>query len=470
MPELLLGKTLFDILPKEQAQAYWKIVQARLEKHEGEYIEDLVRLASGGVWFRSSVSTVRDIHGKAVGIQAICVDITDRKRAEKELERLRNLLSNVVDLMPSMLVVIDGEGRVTQWNRQAEKFSGISSCEAQGRLFCEVLPTLASQVERVKKAILTGQPQSEEKAIITYRGENRLGNVTVYPLTGEGISGAVIRVDDITERTRVEDMLIQSEKMLSIGGLAAGIAHEILNPLSGVLQSLEVIVRRLKSELPQNRLAAQACGTDIEVIEEYMERRGILSLLLSASESGRRAAKIVDNMLGFSRKNEARFRLHDLSALFETTVEIAATDYELKERYDFERVQIAREYEDNVPKVWCDVGKIQQVFFNLIKNSAQALSEGVRVLEQPRITLRLKSEGDWVRVEIEDNGPGMEDAVRRRVFEPYFTTKEVGVGTGLGLSISYFIVTETHQGTMSVESTLGIGTKFIIRLPTRPNP
>jgi PAS domain S-box-containing protein len=391
----------------------------------------------------------------------------DVKRAEQELERLRNLLSNVVDLMPSVLVVVDGECRVTQWNRQAEKATGITFFEAQGRVLTDVFPALQGQMNKIQNAMATGHTETDERATLLYRGEARLGHVTIYPLTSDGVAGAVIRVDDITERSRTEEMVIQTEKMLSIGGLAAGIAHEILNPLSGVLQSLEVIIRRLKSELPQNRLTAQACGTDIATIEEYMERRGILSLLLSASESGRRAAKIVDNMLGFSNKSEGQFRLHEMSALLDTTIEIAEGDYELAERYDFSRIQIIREYEADVPKVWCDVSKIQQVFFNLIKNSAQALAEGVRTLEEPRITLRLKSDREMVRVEVEDNGYGMEEAVRRRVFEPYFTTKEVGVGTGLGLSISYFIVTETHRGSMSVESTVGIGTKFVISLPIR---
>lgn len=466
-PDQLVGKGLFDILPAEQAHPYWEVFQDRLTKNDGEFIEDLVRLPQGGVWFRSSVYTLKDARGEAIGLQAVCMDITDRKRAEQELERLRNLLSNVVDLMPSVLVVVDGEGRVTQWNRQAEKLTGVPFVEAQGRLLTDVFPGRQSHLDKILHAMATGQSVTDERATLSYRGETRLGQVTVYPLTSDGVAGAVIRVDDITERARLEETVIQTEKMLSIGGLAAGIAHEILNPLSGVLQSLEVIIRRLKSELPQNRLTAQACGTDIATIEEYMERRGILSLLLSASESGRRAAKIVDNMLGFSQKNEGKFRLHEMSALLDTTIEIAAGDYELEERYDFSRIQIVRQYEANVPQVWCDVSKIQQVFFNLVKNSAQALAEGVRTLEEPRITLRLKSDNEMVRAEVEDNGCGMEEAVRRRVFEPYFTTKEVGVGTGLGLSISYFIITETHRGSMSVESTVGFGTKFTIRLPIR---
>jgi PAS domain S-box-containing protein len=466
-PDQLVGKTFFDFLPAEQAEPYWKIFQNCLTKHEDEFIENRVPLLQGGVWFRSSVHTVRDARGEAIGVQAVCMNIEDRKRAEQELERLRNFLSNVVDLMPSVLVVVNGEGHVTQWNRQAEKATGITFVQAQGRVLAEVFPALQGQMDKIQTAMATGQAETDERATLSYRGETILGQVTVYPLTSDGVAGAVIRIDDITERARLEEMVIQTEKMLSIGGLAAGIAHEIFNPLSGVLQSLEVITRRLKSDLPQNRLTAQACGTDIATIEEYMERRGILSLLLSASESGRRAAKIVDNMLGFSRKTEGKFRLHEMSALLDTTMEIAASDYELEERYDFGRIQIVREYEPNVPKVWCDVSKIQQVFFNLIKNSAQALVEGVRALEEPRITLRLKSDNEMVRVEVEDNGYGMEEGVRRRVFEPYFTTKEVGVGTGLGLSISYFIITETHRGSMSVESTIGVGTKFIIRLPIR---
>jgi len=118
-----------------------------------------------------------------------------------------------------------------------------------------------------------------------------------------------------------------------------------------------------------------------------------------------------------------------------------------------------------MPQVKCEASKIQQVIFNILKNGAQVMSESVEKKKEPRFTLRLMPEEDMARIEIEDNGPGMDEATRKRVFEPFYTTKPVGAGTGLGLSVSYFIITENHGGTMEVESEPGKGAKFIIRLP-----
>ena len=147
------------------------------------------------------------------------------------------------------------------------------------------------------------------------------------------------------------------------------------------------------------------------------------------------------------------------------TVELAENDYDLGKKYDFRKIEIIREYNAAVPDVTCEETKIQQVFLNILKNGAQAMAENKNNGRPPRLMLRVSAEGHMARVEIEDNGPGMTEAIRKRVFEPFFTTKEVGVGTGLGLSVSYFIITENHGGTITVESNPGEGARFIIRLP-----
>ena len=126
-----------------------------------------------------------------------------------------------------------------------------------------------------------------------------------------------------------------------------------------------------------------------------------------------------------------------------------------------------REYQDDLSSVFCNVTEIQQVILNLLKNAAHALYEKKSVDFIAQITVRTVNEGSFVRIEIEDNGPGIPDEIRNRVFEPFFTTKEVGVGTGLGLSVSFFIVTKNHGGTIEFESSVGVGTRFIIRLPNR---
>ncbi len=296
-------------------------------------------------------------------------------------------------------------------------------------------------------------------------GEKKFMDVMVYPLIDDGIQGAVIRVDDVTNRVRIEEMMVQTEKMLSVGGLAAGMAHEINNPLGGILLGAQNILRRISPDLNINRQSAEECGTSIESIRRYMENRNIIKMIDGIREMGERASKIVSNMLSFSRHSESRLSMARLDDVIDRSLELAANDYDLKKKYDFRHIRINREYDPELPEVSCVITEIQQVMLNLLKNSAQAVAEKEYVDGKPEITLRLKRDPHWAIIELEDNGPGITEADRKRVFEPFFTTKEVGVGTGLGLSVSYFIISNNHKGTMDVESQSGKGTRFTIRLP-----
>jgi PAS domain S-box-containing protein len=392
-------------------------------------------------------------------------EIADRKQAEEELRRLRNLLSNIIDSMPSVLVGVDKDGRVTQWNREAEKMTGVSSDVAQGQIIEGVLPQFRLKMEKVRQAIRNRETQTETKVASTVDGETRLSDVTIYPLITKGVEGAVIRIDDVTERVRIEEMIIQSEKMLSVGGLAAGMAHEINNPLAGILQNTQVMSNRMKGDHLKNRRAAEECGTTVEVIRTYMDKRGIFPMIENILEAAQRAAKIVDNMLSFSRKSESRIQKVNMGELIDKSVELAENDYDLRKKYDFKQIEIKREYEPGMPKVPCDRAKIQQVILNLLKNSAQAMSDHDKRSDLPQIILRVRQDSKMACIEVEDNGPGLDESSRKRVFEPFYTTKEVGIGTGLGLSLSYYIITENHGGTMTVESIPGNGAKFIIKLP-----
>ena len=254
--------------------------------------------------------------------------------------------------------------------------------------------------------------------------------------------------------------------MMSVGGLAAGMAHEINNPLAGILQNMQVIRNRLDLTQPQNRLAANECGVDADGLACYLQTRRLLAMMETVSESGQRAANIVRNMLDFSRKSGSGFVPVDLAELLDKTLELAANDYDLKKKQDFRQISIHRDYAADLPRLPCDKGQIQQVILNLLKNGAQAMAVGEpETRRPPRFDLRLYNIGQHLRMEIEDNGPGIPEEVRKRVFEPFFTTKEVGIGTGLGLSVAYFIVTETHHGRIWVEPAPNSGCRFVVELP-----
>ncbi|MET0107201.1 MAG: ATP-binding protein [Sedimenticola sp.] len=294
------------------------------------------------------------------------------------------------------------------------------------------------------------------------KSEQRYFDVIVYPLSGPA-EESVVRIDDVTERMRMELMMVQSEKMMSVGGLAAGMAHELNNPLGGILQGLQNIRRRLSTDLEKNEEVAGELGFDLHLAESYMEKRGISGFMDGVIDSSKRAADIVSNMLVFSRKPSGEFHPVQINQLIDQAVDLAAMDYDLKKKHDFRDIDIVRDYDMELPLVPCIGPEIQQVLLNLLRNSAQVLSAGRK--QTRTITLRTYTEDGSACIEVIDDGPGMDQETCKRVFEPFFTTKPPGQGTGLGLSVSYFIVTQEHGGEMSVESAPGEGARFIIRLP-----
>ncbi|MFZ5573332.1 MAG: ATP-binding protein [Thermodesulfobacteriota bacterium] len=391
--------------------------------------------------------------------------VVDLRAKESDLNKTKNYLNNIINSMPSMLVGVDQGGNVTEWNVEAERATGIPAGQAKGKHLNVVYPGLITQLEEVYKTMREKKPYKAEKLMSWVEGETHYSDVMVYPLITNGVEGAVLRIDDVTNRVRIEEMMIQTEKMISVGGLAAGMAHEINNPIGGILQSVQNINRRVSTDFQKNVQAARECGTELQFIRMYLEKREIFSFLEGIRDAGQRAANIIANMLNFSRQSHSQFMPTRLDALLDNTLALAAHDYDLKKRYDFRHIRIIREFSSNLPEVPCIPTEIEQVILNLLKNAAQAMMEKDDPRKEPQIILRLRLEGKSAVIEVEDNGPGMDENIRKRVFEPFFTTKEVGVGTGLGLSVAYFIINNNHRGTMTVTSTPSIGTKFSITLP-----
>ena len=297
-------------------------------------------------------------------------------------------------------------------------------------------------------------------------GERQYYDLMLYPLIANCVQGAVLQISDVTERTRIQEMMVQTEKMMSIGGLAAGMAHEINNPLGIITQAAQNVDRRVSADLPANREAALAAGFSMQQLQQYLQARQIPEFIASIGEASARASRIIVNILRFSRSAGSTLKPAALSEILEQSLELAANDYDLKKKYDFRAIEVVREYDAELPKVPLVAIEIEQVALNLLKNAAQAMGDNPAE-RPPRIVLRLRREERYLVVEVEDNGPGMEPGIMRRVFEPFFTTKEPGIGTGLGLSVSYMIVTQNHKGLMTVEPVAppGCGALFSVRLP-----
>ncbi|WP_462323525.1 ATP-binding protein [Desulfoplanes sp.] len=406
-------------------------------------------------------------------IEGTMANITARKHSELELERLRSYLDNIINSMPSILIAVTPQGRITHWNKQAEKELGVRADIAEGLPLAKAVPALNEKMEHIQQAVDNKYPHEEHKVELPLTSGTKHVDMTIFPLITNSVQGAVIRIDDISEQVRIEEMMIQSEKMLSVGGLAAGMAHEINNPLAGILQAAQVIGLRLDPALPKNVNVAKESGTSMEAVHTYMQKRRVPNMLAAIRDGGERAAKIVENMLSFSRKGSSEKTLHSLTGLMDTTIGLAENDYDLKKDYDFKKITIERHYDPDMPMVPCEASKIQQVFFNILKNGAHAMAEKKNAMEEnytPTFTITITADKKTATVIIADNGPGIEDSMRKRIFEPFFTTKEVGSGTGLGLSVSYFIISENHNGMMYVESMPGHGARFVIKLPCKQVP
>ncbi|MDM8518211.1 PAS domain S-box protein [Desulfobacterales bacterium HSG16] len=212
--------------------------------------------------------------------------ILERILAGEQIKNLRNLLINIINSMPSVLICVDNEGKVTLWNAGAEQRTGITLAEARGYSVINLFPQLLKTTGMIKEAIDKQEIQKKEKFAEKLDGKTRFSDVTVYPLKGNDCNGAVIRIDDVTERVTIEEVIIQSEKMMSVGGLAAGMAHEINNPLAGILQHTQIIRNRISKDLPANTRAAEECGIKMDTVRAYMEKREILKLIESVMDSG----------------------------------------------------------------------------------------------------------------------------------------------------------------------------------------
>lgn len=379
------------------------------------------------------------------------------------LNETKEYLNSIINSMPSIMIGVTPSGHVTHWNAAAELATGIREKQALGFRLHEIYPDLPVTAAMIDEAIANSEPSTQENVKIEHLNAVRYVDITVYPLHSLELTGAVIRVDDVTLRQKLDSMMLQNEKLRSLGELAAGMAHEINNPLAAILQSLQNVQRRLNPRQPGNQAAAKALGLDLDVLHNYLEARDINRFLNGMELAGHRAAEIVRHMLEFSRSSSRQLEPNSINAVAHASVEFMRNAIELSMPGLFARLVIEEDFDHTLPPVPTSGAELQQVLVNLLKNAAQAIQEAHR--EKPLIRISTRLAPPFAEIRVEDNGIGMNLSTSRQVFDPFFTTKAVGQGTGLGLSISYFIISQRHHGRIEVSSTPGEGTTFIISLP-----
>lgn len=356
------------------------------------------------------------------------------QRRAVDLQRLKEYSENVVESIKAGVMVLDENGRVQSWNRSLARLHGVEPDRAIGLALEDLFPASFNRVLTEARAKLHRglEPVTSAYRITlhTRSGKDRVVTLSMAPLVGEqGGEGTVIIIDDVTERAELESQLQQAEKLTSVGLLAAGVAHEVNTPLTGICSYVQMLQRKLPETDP--RLA----------ILEKIEKQSF------------RASQIVNNLLNFSRQDAGDFTSVHLNDVVHDTLSLA--ELQLNKR----NIKITTELGGDVSPVTGDPIKLQQVLMNLLLNARDAMPTGGEL----RIETTQNNGDSMLRVS--DTGSGIKETDLDKVYDPFFTTKGIGKGTGLGLSVSYGIIQE-HRGTIAVESDPDLGTTFRITLPS----
>lgn len=393
-----------------------------------------------------------------------------KRKTEQSLIQSEERLRNITNTARDAILMIDPQGAISYWNPAAETILGYSAEEALGKDLLVLLTPARFQAARqaaFPDFFRSGQDNAISKTLeLTVQrkdGREIPVSLSLSAFKQDGNWHAVGILRDISEEKLIEERMLQSEKLTTIAGLAAGVAHEINTPLSAILQSIQVIRQSLSPELPKNLEVAKGCDLDLMSLQCYFQKRDINFFMDGIHDSAVKSGRIIKNLLQFSRSRNLEMTWEDLTVLLDTAVELAKSDYKLKKHYDIINIEFVREYCPQLPSVPCVAMEIEQVFINLLQNAAHALS-GITD-RQHRIILRAGRHEQFLRITIEDNGCGMDEETRNHIFDPFFTTKAVGEGTGLGLSVSYTIIVTKHRGQLLVKSTPGQGTTVCVDLP-----
>ena len=353
-----------------------------------------------------------------------------RTKAE-ELERMRQFSDNILESLNDGLAVLDRNGRVIRWNRQMEELYGVRHESAVGLPLDELFETSVVRMIRGPAAAAEGTAHYRIPMSTRHEPPRRLlVNLGSTPLRDShaDVVGSLVIVEDISTRVQLEEQLQISEKMASIGLLAAGVAHEVNTPLTGISSFTQMLLESAPPDDPSTHVL------------EKIERQTF------------RAAKIVNGLLNLARPAQVDSGPCDINAVVNDVLSL------LEHQFRTGSIQVRKELAAAPPLVQGIEHKLQQVFLNLFLNARDAMPRG------GWLTIVTRSERAGAVVEVADTGSGIPAAQLSRIYDPFFTTKEIGKGTGLGLSITYGIVQE-HGGSIACDSQVGQGTRFSIRLP-----
>jgi PAS domain S-box-containing protein len=346
-----------------------------------------------------------------------------------QIERLKDFSENIVESLNIGVLTVDLEDRIESWNPQLEELLEIPRSSALSRNLGEVLPKdlVAEIASRAAGDHVSGIYKFR---LDTEAKRHLVINASIAPLVGKNGArlGRLILLDDITQRVRLEEQMVQTEKLTSLGLLAAGVAHEVNTPLAVISNYIQMLAKQIPADDPRQK-------TIDRIVKQTF-----------------RASEIVNNLLNFSRTGAAEFVEVNLNSVLEETLTL------VQHPFKSAQVNVVKNYTEKLPPVLGSITRLQQVFLNLFMNARDAMPGG------GMIEVRTAAQNGSVEVEVTDTGSGIPPENLHRIFDPFFTTKATGKGTGLGLSVSYGIIKE-HAGKVDVRSAPGKGTSFRLEFP-----
>lgn len=476
-----------DLIAPEDREMVAENIRRRAEGKVPEMRYTFVGLRCGGQRIHI------EVHGRAMqvggkpAVIGLLLDVTERKLAETASdEKLRALFEH----SPLGIALVDKQGRYIECNQAYQRLLGCSDEMLKETDTWSLIPArFADEIAGMREAIDgTGRYGATEVEYCRQDGQRIPVQTCGVRITGSDDQHYVWSiVEDITERKHLEreraeqlaalkalnkrlqaaqTQLLQAEKMSAVGQLAAGVAHEINNPIGFVksnmgtlqnyLQGLQHLIGAYEASLGANPPddASMQRIRDVEMEIDYAFIRDDAPMLLQESLDGiDRVKRIVADLRDFSRAGEAEWQAADVHQCIDSTLNIVANELKYK-------AEVVKDY-GQLPQIRCMPFQLNQVFLNLLINAVQAIPD------RGTISIRTGQMGDAVWIEIEDTGTGIAPDIQARIFEPFFTTKPVGQGTGLGLAVSYGIV-QRHHGDITVRSTEGAGSVFRMTLPIDP--